>query len=158
MTTPRTMMTLSLVLIGALACTPAPQSETTEVVEAPPDVAVLEGTSWVAESIAGAPVGDGFQSTISFNADGQAAGSAGCNGYFSAWGTDGDGISFGHIGATMMMCPEEQMEQEQHFMEALTAAERFELRDGKLLLHCTGSAEPTVLAPLEAEPSQATDG
>ena len=158
MTKPRTILTLSLVLVIGVACSPAPPVEITEAVETPPEVAVLEGSSWVAELIVGVPVGEGFESTLSLNADSQAAGHAGCNGYFGSWGTDGDRISFGHLGATMMMCPDDQMAQEQSFMEALNTAERFGLRDTKLFIYSSGADEPTVLRPSEAEAGEATDG
>ncbi len=158
MTKPRTMLTFSLVLMMGVACSPAPQPETTEAAEAPSEVAVLVGTGWVAESIGGEPVGEGFESTLFFEAENRVTGNAGCNGFFGSWGTDGDGIAFGHIGATMMMCPDEQMAQEQSFMEALNTAERFELKDTKLLIYSSGADQPTVLRPVEAESGEATDG
>ena len=157
MTKPRTMLTLSVVLMMVAACSPTPQSETTVAPEAPSEVAVLEGTGWVAESIGGEPVGEGFESTLFFEAEDRVTGSAGCNGYFASWGADGDGIVFGHIGATMMMCPDEQMAQEQSFMEALNTAERFELRDAKLLIYSSGADQPTVLRPQTGEAGDPID-
>jgi len=158
MRTQRAMLVLGVALIVVAGCKPAPQPEQETVIEAPPPATDLEGTSWVAESVAGKPVAEGFESTVSFEADDRITGNAGCNGYFGSWGVDGDAIAFGHIGATMMMCPDEQMEQEQGFMEALNEAERFEVKDGKLFLFSPAADQITVLNPKVDEAGDPTDG
>ncbi len=158
MRTPRAMLALGVVLIAVAGCKPAPQPDQEVVTEAPPPVANLEGTSWIAESIGGEPVAEGFESTLSFEVEDRVTGNAGCNGFFASWGTDGDGIAFGHIGATMMMCPDEQMAQERSFMEALNGAERFEIINGKLLIYAPAADQPTVLAPRPAGTGDPQDG
>lgn len=158
MTTLRMMSTLVIVLMLLPGCKPAPPpQEVVEEVELPPAVELV-GTNWVAESVAGQPVGAGFASTVFFETDERVTGNAGCNEYFGSWGTDGEGIAFGHIGATMMSCPDEQMAQEQSFMEALSAAERFEIQDGKLLIFSSGSDGPSVLRPQPVAAAEPTDG
>jgi heat shock protein HslJ len=156
MTTSRTVLAVGVVLMLA-SCRPTPEMERPAEPISPPPVADLEGTSWVAESIAGEPVAEGFESTISFGADEQVTGNTGCNGYFGSWATDGEMILFGHLGATMMMCPEEQMDQEESFMEALGSAERFEVREGKLYIFSAGGDPPLVLRPHTAERVAPTD-
>ena len=52
-------------------------------------------------------------------ADGQAGGNTGCNNYFGSYTLDGDSLSFGPMGATMMMCPEPQAMQEQAYLAGL---------------------------------------
>jgi len=109
----------------------------------------LEGTEWIAESIDGKPVAAGVQSTISFQEEGKVGGSAGCNNYFGSWTVEGDAIAFGHLGSTKMMCPPPQIDQEDRFFAAIGEAERFEVRDGALLIYSTGRAEPIRLVPFE---------
>jgi heat shock protein HslJ len=157
MGTRRTVWVRGVVLAAVAGCTPTPEIEQAAEPAAPAPVAEFEGTSWIAESIAGEPVAEGIQSTISFGADEQVTGNAGCNGYFGAWATDGEMILFGHLGATMMMCPEEQMDQEESFMEALGSAERFEVREGKLYIFSAGGDPPLVLRAHTAERVAPTD-
>lgn len=147
MNTRRRVLALGVALILVSSCRPTREMEPAAEPTTSPPVTGLAGTSWVAESIAGEPVAEGFESTISFAAEAQVTGNAGCNGYFGAWSTDGDAIAFGHLGATTMMCPEEQMDQEESFMDALGTAERFELRNGKLLIFSAGGDPPIVLEP-----------
>jgi heat shock protein HslJ len=146
-------------MMVALGCqqAPAPAPEP-EVVEVPQMETELEGTSWIAESVAGQPVAEGVASTLIFEAEDRVTGNGGCNGFFGSWGTDGDGIAFGHMGATRMMCPEPQMGQEDAFMEALTMAERFEMVDGKLLIYSEGVELPTVLVPHTPAPEDPAEG
>jgi heat shock protein HslJ len=159
MTRLRTVLSVGVVTVVALGCQPAPAPEPPpEVAEAPPLEVDLEGTSWRAESIAGQPVAEGVASTLVFETEERVAGNGGCNDFFGSWGIDGDAIAFGHMGASMMMCSEPQMLHEKAFMEALTVAERFELRDGKLLIFSEGAAEPTVLVAHAAPAGSPDEG
>jgi putative lipoprotein len=138
-----------------VACSPAPAPDPEAVPEAQPEStamagsAALEGTEWIADSISGIPTAEGVETTISFQAEGKVGGSAGCNSFFGSWAAEGNAITFGHVGATKMMCPPPQMDQEDRFFAALGQAERFEIRDGALLIFSTGAAEPIRLRPLE---------
>ena len=51
--------------------------------------------------------------------DGQATGNTGCNNYFGSYTLDGDSLTFGPMGATMMACPEPQSAQEQAYLAGL---------------------------------------
>lgn len=113
----------------------------------------LTGTEWVAESVQGDPVAAKVSSTVAFGADGSVTGSAGCNRYFGAYSVDGSSIAFGHLASTQMMCPPEQMEQEQRFLEVLARAERFEQREeGSLVLYSAEGGESMVLSQVEPSP------
>ena len=46
------------------------------------------------------------------------------------------------MGSTKMACPEALMKQEDRYLAALQAAERFESHDGNLLIYYTGSEKP----------------
>ena len=146
----------SLVVVAGMflvfGCGQAPEPETQKIVEINAEVAIptveLEGSAWQAVSITGQPTVEGVVSTIAFEAEGKVGGNAGCNQYFGSWGVDGDAISFGHMGATQMMCVKpEVMEQESRFLEALGNAERFAVDDGMLVIFSTGIEVPTRLAP-----------
>ena len=147
MTTGWKVLSLGIVLMAVASCQPTPDADRPAAQAPATPIAGLEGTAWVAESIFGESVAKGVESTISFLAKAEVHGNGGCNEYFGAWTTEGDAIAFGHLGATMMMCPEEQMEQEDSFMDALGTAERFEIKGGKLYIFSTGGDHPMVLRP-----------
>jgi putative lipoprotein len=121
----------------------------------PVTAADLEGTGWQARLIAGQPVAADIRSTIVLEAENKVAGFGGCNSFFGSWALEGEAIVFGHLGATMMMCPPEMMAQENSFLEALNTAERFEIIDGELVIHSAGADQPTVLKPFEVAENQA---
>lgn len=109
---------------------------------------LLEGTSWQATGInngrqAVQSIAKDTTVTLSFGADGDASGSAGCNHYSGRYAASGSSISIGQIAVTSMNCaaPEGVMEQEQAYLKALAGAgsvryegDRLELRteDGAL--------------------------
>ncbi len=74
--------------------------------------------------------------TIKFEAD-QVSGNGGCNSYFGPYAIDGDKITIGPLGSTMMACPEPEglMDQEQYLLGFLGAAQRYELAEGTLIIH-----------------------
>lgn len=145
-------MSVALITV-LLGCSPAPAPEPES--DAKPEhistsgSASLEGTEWIAISIGGTPSAEDVRSTIAFQLEAKIGGSAGCNSYFGSWATEGNSITFGHVGATRMMCPEPQMDQEDRFLAALGQAERFEILDEALLIFSTGHAEPMRLVPLD---------
>ncbi|MBX3581550.1 MAG: YbaY family lipoprotein [Rhizobiaceae bacterium] len=101
--------------------------------EETPPLPTLFDTTWLAEDIGGAGVIDDAQTTFSVTEDGSVTGRGGCNGYFAQAKIEGDRISVGKAGMTMMACPEALMDQERKFHDALskTASFRFD-GDGKL--------------------------
>jgi heat shock protein HslJ len=88
--------------------------------------ASLAGTSWRVTAInngrqAVVSVVSGSTLTLSFAADGQASGSAGCNRYHTRYQGEATQLRFQAPAATRMMCPGEGlMEQEQAFLKALS--------------------------------------
>ncbi len=67
--------------------------------------------------------------TAEFNEDGRVAGSSGCNNYAAAYEVDGNNITINASPAatTLMACVPPVMEQEAAYMEALEAAETYEV-------------------------------
>lgn len=105
---------------------------------------VLAGGAWRVEDINGAGIIDRSQVTLEF-ADGRVAGSSGCNSYTAPVTLSGEGISVGEVVGTLKACAEALMDQEQKFIAALEAAERFEIDPtGALILH--GSGGQSILA------------
>jgi len=113
----------------------------------PPMLAAeLEDTTWVLISY-GEPkylrsVLPNTEITVEFvSADGSAKGSAGCNSYGGGYDVDQDKLTFpGPLMSTEMACPESIMKQEMEYLEALQAAESYEIKDGQLHITCAGKA------------------
>jgi len=79
----------------------------------------------------------GTQITATFDEEGTLGGSAGCNGYSTAYEVSGDQISIsGPIASTMMMCPTQGvMEQEGEYLEALASVSSYRIEAKQLMLY-----------------------
>ena len=85
----------------------------------------LADTSWQLTELNGqAPLAD-VTVTLNLAADGSAGGNDGCNAYFIDYTVDGDAITFGVGGSTMMACAEPIMTQAAAFQAALASAATF---------------------------------
>lgn len=92
----------------------------------------LNGTSWTLTRLGDAASVPDTTVTLNFN-DGAVGGNAGCNTYGGAYTLDEARISMGELFSTMMYCyPEEIMDQEVAYLEALRAATTFRV-DGETL-------------------------
>jgi len=135
-----------------------PPSETPP--EEDPDTPVqtqpsLEDTYWELESY-GAPGSlivavPGKESTITFTSD-EISGFAGCNTYLGSYESDTDGsLEASDIARTAMYCTNEDVRnQEDGFMDALQAAEKYEVAGQKLRI--SGGGMLLVLREAEEEP------
>ena len=113
------------------------------IVLSPSETTGLENTTWVLESYGELgnlqAVLQGTEITAVFDSiEGQVSGSAGCNTYFADYTIDNNNLSILQIAYTEMYClePEGVMEQEQQYLEALQAAESFEIENGRLQINC----------------------
>ncbi|MDX2111330.1 MAG: META domain-containing protein [Verrucomicrobiota bacterium] len=98
--------------------------------------APLEGTTWRLASIVENPIvaSGSTPVTIRFNEpDGRVGGFAGCNTIFASYAADDEDISFGPIGATKMLCPE-NMELEAALINALSQADVYSIKGNELTL------------------------
>ncbi len=96
--------------------------------------ASLENTSWQLVSLNGDSPVVNTAPSIAFE-DGQVSGNSSCNTYGGEYKLKGDTIEFGMLMSTMMACADPAaMDQEQAFLAFLGSVERWELRDGTLLL------------------------
>ena len=94
----------------------------------------LEGSSWQVTGYNNGKGGVvsviiGTEITAEFGEDGQLTGNASCNNYFAAYETEGEDITIGPAGSTMMACqePEGVMEQEQQYLAALETAATYKI-------------------------------
>lgn len=92
--------------------------------------ATVENTSWQLASFAALgteiPVITDSLITLEFSANGEAAGSSGCNSYGGAYQVQEDTILFSEVASTLMACVDEDvMQQEFDYLAALQAADRF---------------------------------
>ncbi len=95
----------------------------------------IVGPVWVAEDIAGAAVGGEAPITLRLDADGNASGRGGCNGYGGPYTFAGDALSFGPLAATKMACAPAVMDQEQRYFDTLALVTRYAVAaDGALVL------------------------
>jgi heat shock protein HslJ len=122
------MKSWTLVLAGLLltACSSAGES------------ARLEGTLWALESYQDAD-GEMVDALPESGAraefeNGEVSGTSGCNSFFGAYEVDGNSISIGPLGSTLMACPPPLMEQEFSFMTSLQSAATYEISGDTLRL------------------------
>jgi heat shock protein HslJ len=103
------------------------------------DQRALAGTEWRLVSIG--PAGGeaslvaGTSVTLKFGEDGRASGSTGCNAYSGTYEVRGDTLSFGRLISTRRACLDQNAnQQEQRFIAALEAANRFRLASNRLTI------------------------
>lgn len=103
------------------------------------DQRVLTGTEWTLVSLgpAGAETSviAGTTVTLKFGEDGRASGSTGCNSYSGTYQVQGDSVTFGRLISTRRACLDQNAnQQEQRFLSALEAANRFRLSSNRLTI------------------------
>ena len=104
----------------------------------PTDKTHLLGQEWIIEDIAGGGVIDNSQPSLLFLADGQLAGSGSCNRIIGGYQLNGKQLTIKPAGATMMMCPEALMNQEDKLMRLLPTVKNYYLdKTGALVLTTT---------------------
>ncbi len=126
------------------------------------EASMLQGVRWVLVSYLNA-AGETAEAladrevTAEFNADGQLGGSAGCNRYFASYTVDGDALTIGQAGSTMMACePAEVMEQEARFLAVLPTAAGWHVEGDQL--HILDANGQTVALFAASEPASLTGG
>ena len=110
---PRSLSSAALLLGGllALAAIPALAADASPAVSpgasAAPAGIPLEGTTWLLTNLrlsgAYAPIPDGATSTLLLDG-GHAGGTGGCNQWFADYTLEGESLTFGTIGSTLMLC------------------------------------------------------
>ena len=96
--------------------------------------AQLAGSEWRPVQIGTLDLREDAGLFVLFESEGQFAGHAGCNRFFGSYRIDGSAIEIGPLGATRMACPEDVMDRERRFLDALGAAVRFQRDKTELTL------------------------
>lgn len=113
----------------------------------------VEGTRWLLLSYLNA---DGkmtdvladSEATAEFGPDGQLSGSTGCNRYFASYTVDGEKLTIGQGGSTMMACePTELMQQEADFLAALQNAATFTITGDQLEIRDANNGAVALFQP-----------
>lgn len=71
---------------------------------------------------------------VRFLADGSITGFSGCNSFFGTYVVDDKALEFGPLGATRKACPDDVMQRETSFMQALEAVSSYRINGNTLLL------------------------
>jgi heat shock protein HslJ len=151
-------MTTPLLLVAVLGVTLASCAGPGEPEE--PAVSDPMGSTWQLESGTSdgepIPILDSHPITLSFTEDG-AGGTAACNGYGGSYSISGDTITFSELFQTEMACfPEETMESERRYLEALTRVETISITEETLTL--SGDDTELTLAKLPPVPASELTG
>lgn len=101
----------------------------------------LVGTEWTLTSLEGKDLLPDTTITATFGEDGTLGGKSGCNSYNTTYETDGDKMVVSElIAATMMMCEEAVMDQEQGYFLSLSATATHEIKGSELTLNDGGGS------------------
>jgi len=130
-----------LLLVFAVACAPRTPAATESHPSAIPP-RELTGTSWRLVSLEGAAVPEKPEATLEFAEAGKVAGRASCNRFFGTVEVSGGSIRFGPLAATKMSCGDAVDAQERRYLQALQAAERFDLNGDALRIDSRGVEQP----------------
>ena len=102
----------------------------------------LVGTQWSLEDLAGQAVTADARATLTFPENGRVSGNASCNRFTGPGQVNGSSLKIGNLALTRMLCEPTANEQEQRYIKALGDAERFEIKDDKLLIYVKGMEKP----------------
>lgn len=95
----------------------------------------LAGTVWHVRMLDGERVLTNYQASMHFRREGRVGGRSSCNHYTANWERLGGQVVIERVTTTKMACPTEVMEQEEHFLGALTRVTGFDRsEEGDLLL------------------------
>jgi heat shock protein HslJ len=103
----------------------------------------LIGSEWILADLAGIPVIANSKASIAFPEVGRVAGNGSCNRFTGSVTITGDTLKFGPVASTRMACMDGGVSaQEDAYLKALDAANRYEFRDPELLIYATGYDQP----------------
>ena len=88
--------------------------------------AELTGISWRPVSVGDQEIPEDSGLYVQFEVDGSIKGHGGCNGFFGSLEKADSGIAVGPLGATRMACPDEIMDREMAFMDAVQRTRDFQ--------------------------------
>lgn len=131
---------IGMLFLTLAACAPQPGSAmNTGNGQTPEGNAILAESNWSLVSFgevgAETPIIEDSAITLEFDAEGQAFGSGGCNGYSTQYEVQGDQLSFSEITSTLIACDSDGLgKQEQQYFQTLETAGKFELAENNLTI------------------------
>jgi heat shock protein HslJ len=145
--------TVAITFVAFTACARAPDDpgdggaseapdETSEVVPGGGASSPLAGTVWRLQDIAGEAVLPDVEATIQFEDGGRVSGRASCNQFGGSASVSGESITFEPLILTRMACQDSIMAQEDRYVEALQAAQRFTVNGDELLMYSSAEGQP----------------
>ena len=145
----------AMALTATLATTALAQDEA-----APADPSTPEGTTWILHQMAvdGPDLLEHLPRLVTASLvmeDGQAGGSAGCNSWFGYYELDGESLTLGTIGATMMFCQGPAMAVEEVYLAHLGAVASWSVDGAELTL---SDADGNALLLFDAAPEATVVG
>lgn len=141
------LLLLTLAACGASAPTPTPVPTTPPATATPAAGATDPVGTWVLNSLAGQPVLGPAELTLVLDANGQASGNGGCNGFSSTATLTGSTIAFTPIMSTKMACADNSLNsQETAYLTALQSAQTFQSDGASLTLFDAQGAAVAVFA------------
>jgi putative lipoprotein len=102
----------------------------------------LQGTSWRLQEIGGSSALADVEATIEFSEEGRVAGNASCNQFAGSVVISSETITFQPLVLTRMACLEAINAQEDLYVRALEAAERYTVSGDELLIHTSTADQP----------------
>lgn len=103
----------------------------------------LTGTEWVLTDLAGTPALPGGKATLAFPEEGRVAGSGSCNRFTGSVTITGAQLKMGPLASTRMACMDNAVsQQEDAYLKALGAANRYSYQDPYLLIYADGFDKP----------------
>lgn len=94
----------------------------------------LSGAPWAVQEIDGQPLAGPLRADITFDGQGRAHGTGGCNRFTGGYVLEGAALRFGPAAQTNMACEPAAMEQEARFHAALATVRGWRIEAGALLL------------------------
>ena len=109
----------------------------------PPAPVSLVGTEWLLADLGDTAVIANSKASLAFPEAGRAAGNGSCNRFTGSVAITGDTLKFGPLASTRMACMDGSVSaQEDAYLKALGAANRYEVSNGDLLIYPTGYDKP----------------
>jgi heat shock protein HslJ len=130
---------LKYTLVEVVSQTPVTAEQPAEGLLPVDEEVALEGSTWLLESylnLEGQQTERLPQTRVTINfADGEVNGSAGCNNYFGPYELNGNNLTIGPLGSTMMMCVQDDTAiQETAYLANLGNVASYEIIDNQLQL------------------------
>jgi len=136
------IVSFAILLVFLIAGCPSAEKKPTKAT-IPTAPFSLVGTEWLLADLAGTPVIANSKASLAFPEAGRVAGNGSCNRFTGSVTISGETLKIGALASTRMACMDAGVSaQEDAYLKALEAGNRYEYRDPKLLIYATGYDKP----------------